>query len=1355
MKMKITVAELLMVSAGAIHAATFEFQNKSKISHYWDDPADWQIASPVQKGVVPTAGNTVQVDGFDADSTLYLTNDISTAFYQLILKGGVRNTAAETATGSMRFLGTGVSFVLPESQTAYHSKVARFQSFMRGAACDLAILQNETSQKSAQLSMADFDLLSGIRPDGSSYFRFVRGLFDFYDPANKGTGNGAKLYVGFGGSNPSGVADVSFAPGTNLRVGDLILDSPDENEVALSFDGAQVGVTNSLAIAGGCLSVSGGRLSAGQLDQSGGVSSISSSKVSFGGVAISAGRCCISNQADVAIGATGNIFVDGVDNPRLEFAGGKLTTDRYLKIGKQYSGVVSVSGGVFNLINGDGIIVGESGGTGTFEMSGGTATVTRVRLARGSGNGDTTLRQSGGLLHLGYGSAGGVLFLQSCTSRDGVHKVELNGGILETRFIKSEEDLSVGTRSFCANGGTLRPVVDMTSGFIAKLTEATVGEKGLVLDTQTYNVGIEQDFTNKTGTRGRLRKLGSGTVTYAGQYDVAETSIEEGTLQVKGGSSTFLTSLSVSNGAKFSLAGDSQGVTLEALAVTNAVLFLDPGDVISVKGPVSCKRLQLQWTTVPEVACDFLVVDGALKEETRLAIANAMFANALPDGKHATYEFSYDATAGKTTVKAKMSADVPLSSTREWTGTGDWDDPANWTPSDSVPQLTDICEFTSAEAGKTVTLGSKAVAGALSFGNDGYLLGGAGLLELSGEQGAARIDVAVGSHVINVPVGLSTVVPIQVEAGASLEMAGPISRGGIEKGGTGRLTLSATATFEKNVISADGILGVRNSEALGVAADDLVTLQGGTIEFNAANGESMHVAPAFVTATPDAQGISVFKADTDVVLDSLNVNSGAFAKRGTGTLTLNVPADQDPMVLAANGGNATSLQTLFTEPGLVFPDDGTAPLPSGSKYPSFAIAEGEMVLKGAGAGARARISGMAIVGSYSHVCEKQPMLTVNGVELDCTDGGNGFYVGCNMGNPGVAVSNATLQILNGAKVIIAKTEIGRASGYNGMKSIIVATNGSFQINGVGSHITRMNGANTAHALYRFKDSSLLVNGSYQVGGGIDLEFDHSVFSGLDGETVAAIAEEARPRGVMYFRNGSVFASTALAEDSEHPLSRDIVFAFDDSEWACASTGGNYDVPASLSGKVRYEMRGKGVALAPDKGCTYTIKAPFEGDGGFINRGEGVVKFASGTYAFTGVCNVESGTVDLSDAGLLTAPRFTGSGVLSGASANNANFVIGLSDDWQLVSGGVPTIDGCALAGRVKVDAGRSAENPLKLPSKPLPLAIGRISGGKMADVSGWKLINTGDRHVCGEFSIIDGTIYLTPCPPKGLVLVVR
>jgi hypothetical protein len=178
------------------------------------------------------------------------------------------------------------------------------------------------------------------------------------------------------------------------------------------------------------------------------------------------------------------------------------------------------------------------------------------------------------------------------------------------------------------------------------------------------------------------------------------------------------------------------------------------------------------------------------------------------------------------------------------------------------------------------------------------------------------------------------------------------------------------------------------------------------------------------------------------------------------------------------------------------------------------------------------------------------------------------------------------------------------------------------------------------------------------------------------------------------------------------------------------------------------MRGAGMIVEPAAGATLDINWPLTGEGGFVNAGEGTVSFASGTYQFGGVCEVRSGTVDLTEAGVLAAVKVKGGGTVKGLSANAVRIMASADDDWNV--GPLPVLEDCSL-GRVTVDFGRSGESL----SNELPkgVVLGKVQAG--TDVSRWRLANTGYAKVSGRFSVSDDGTVSVDFERVGLAVIVR
>lgn len=218
----------------------------------------------------------------------------------------------------------------------------------------------------------------------------------------------------------------------------------------------------------------------------------------------------------------------------------------------------------------------------------------------------------------------------------------------------------------------------MTSAFgrwaLTRLGSATLGAKGLTVDTDGKDVSVSQVLTDASGVEGFFRKTGEGELSVtASSFDVSRTMVDGGALKIGAGSLT--TALVVTNGATFSLVGDATGVTLSSLTVANGTLALDPGDKIVVAGPADFSRLRILFSSLPTVdeMADFLVIDGELNDASKRALKQAIFDNALADGTHGSLEATYDPALTKTTVKIGVKTDRPLTDASVWTGASERD----------------------------------------------------------------------------------------------------------------------------------------------------------------------------------------------------------------------------------------------------------------------------------------------------------------------------------------------------------------------------------------------------------------------------------------------------------------------------------------------------------------------------------------------------------------------------------------------------------------------------------------------------------------------------------------------------------
>ncbi len=1283
---------LMLASASTYGAASYEFRNRNRDNDYLGS-STWKTNNGVTVTSPPIAGSIVYVtSGTGYDTLITVANDVSVDYRTLIFKA--------QASSSFKFYTTGNAhtFEMPYSSGGLYANPALV--FQGGdAAAFASVGGSATAGPVCSWTDPEFTLTS----DGSSVSTlvFTRGTFDFLTPG--GGDASANTYVQ---NNKPGT--VLF--GTNVVV-KLPKVSVNQISTHLLFRGSQVtwsGLFN-----------------------------------------LQAGRVEVSDGATVSASGD-NIQIQGQSVPSLTISNATFTTAKNMLVGMGTDGKLIIEDGASVKIEGaDAIQVGHSAGNGGVEVRGGSLRTPRIRVSRAGAGAEKTayFLQTGGTTKLtGTGSTfPGIQFQQSCTGNNlGTHYVQLDGGVLEAKSIFRDATVTAGTAYLSGNGGRLKAIASDCS-LAYNLSYAEFGEKGLTVDTAGHNNSFDVEGRDKAGSNGLFVKDGAGTLTLSPpSWNVARTSVTGGTLLITNATIALSTALNVEPGATFSTVGSASAVTLDSLSVTNGTLALDPGDVLTVNGPVFVRKLALNWSSVPSVATPFLIVSGEMDDATKGAIRAAMFANTLSEGTHASYTFSYDAGTGKTTVSANVVADTPLVDSVTWTGSGAWAAAGNWS-GNAVPTDTQIASFTSSSAGKTVTVAAGDKAGALAFGADGYTLTGTGPLEIVGEIGAAAIAATAGAHTIDVPMLLCAQTAIPVDAGASLAITKPVSYGGIAKTGTGKLTLGATNSPESGISSADGLLEVAAEGALGSSAIDNVVLTGGTMQFAEANGATMHVPANISVSTPAASNLVVFKADTDTTLDVLDIATGAICKRGVAKLTVNVPANTTYTLAKSGTGTTEGRQIQDWVPnntlaGIVFPADGTEPDSSGGLYPGFSVAEGELAFVGEGAGAEVDMTyARIIIGLYAKTCAVQPVLTVDNVYCDCLNNGS-IFLGHSVGMNNIGVTNPVLRIVNGGTVRITSAQMGYNSTTSKSYITMVASNGTFLVNGSGHYLTRMWGENGAKAYYRFKDSRMYLNGEVNyIGGGIDLDFDNSVFSSSSGGLVALTTETGnanRPRGVLAFRNGSRFAFGGFSETSA--INKNLTFAFDDAELQLHKDRASATLAApTYSGYVHYEMRGAGAVLKPASGATYTINAKLEGTGGLVVDGAGTVAFGANSAQFTGTLDVRQGFADFSaNGGAASFTAAKGAGTVSGATMGDVTLPVTLLPEGTVSN--VLTFVNCTCSGRVTVDLGRTAENPLEMPY-PQNLLVARYTG-TAPDVVRWRMTGSGVPELRGKCVAQNGEI---------------
>lgn len=928
-------------------------------------------------------------------------------------------------------------------------------------------------------------------------------------------------------------------------------------------------------------------------------------------------------------------------------------------VGENGEGHVSVSGG---FLAGNYVQVVSTLGNSDFKMTGG-----HVRLdARYGAEAATTQRintDEDGRLQMTWGAARAVL----------------DGGVIEANGITGG-----ASSELSANGGMVRvlplPVKQTVSDpFIGGFGSAVLGVKGLTIDTDGHDANVTQSFADSEDApgEGRLIKAGAGTLTLAPtSYGVAKTIVEGGTLAP--GVASLTTELVLTNRAAFSLVGEATAITLSALSVPNGRLELDPGDTITVTGTVDLDCLQLSFSSTPSSPTAFLTAQGMLSEKSQAALRRALYVADVPAGRHGEFMSTYDAGTGNTTVTLEIVDNVgELSDLTAWQGaTGAWSAPGNW--SAGVPTSSKKALFADDSPVRSVETTAGALAGAVAFGADGYVIGGTEAVEIAGEPDAAHIDVTAGTNAIVAPLVLDSLTRVVLDLGTELRLSGAVKGSGIEKSGKGRLVLSnPKMECPSGVELHDGTTVATCRESLGTYAglETAVTVTGGTLEVNAQDGqETVFDQPVSIRGADNASAI-VLKSETPAAFENLTRASGAIIKRGRGKLTLGV--HDGATLIAGNGALQGDLtHDVSADQTLTFADDGSSPT---SGYGALTVAEGELCVKPANAGETPAVTakGAILVGNRLYQGVSNPTLTIDHVDFDANHSWR-TMVGLYINDAGCRMTEPTLRVVNGAKYYSDVTELGRFcnEGTMSVRPTLIVEDSTFKTWLLRPTFGTAGGGNMS--VVRGKNATFEIGGEIDIAGNVDGDFDNCVLRGYtDGSCLKVKNTSYGPGGFLRFRNGSVFCMNSIRFS---PIARKFAFVFDDASWDFGA--GDFTLRDADSsqfaspGFFSLEMEGAGLTVRPASGKTLTLDVPVGGEGGFVLAGEGTVAFGAGRYGFSGPLTVQAGVVDLSSAGVVTnAVLAAGAGTILGGDFRGVEIRLGGVD------GPVPHFRDVAFSGR--------------------------------------------------------------------------
>ena len=978
----------------------------------------------------------------------------------------------------------------------------------------------------------------------------------------------------------------------------------------------------------------------------------------------------------------------------------------------------NMNGGFIKAYGGNaGVDIGGYGG-GAFNMNGGTVHAYQLRLGLYNAlNADTVseFRQTGGFF--------------ACTNQfcvianvgnypNRISRLILDGGVLEARRIYGKNTVINGGKSpayIFANGGTVQPNADVTSAtdtFLQGFDAVKLGAKGLTLSA-IHDITVAQKFENQDDAAGRLVKTGAKTLTLLGAGSTQSVlEIAEGVVAL-GADATLAATVAVTNGAVFDVSA------APAQALGGLVL----GDAATSGRLIVTTTSRLALAAAPSFANAEIVLSGGSSVGTYPLISTAADVDAgtktawrnlaLAEGRQSglTYNFTVTETDGTTDFNLVVGEAVGPSRTVTWP----WGE----------TELGADAIATFGNGGSTLAeIADGIVIGSLAFpaGASSWTISGTGAIRFADTGGYGSVDVKSGEQVIELPVGLSAKTTVNVESGASLTLAGPVSGGGIVKTGGGRLVLSPESALP---------LGVET--------------RGGTVAW--AEGADTSVEPLKLVAATATSPL-VLTTEADVTARRASVSNGALIKRGVGRLE--IAADSGSVTLATGAGvmtgeNAPAADALDLGDGTAEPTKG---------FGGFNVFEGEVRLRGTGTAKPTFVCdwqsqiGIRSTASVSAA----PGLVVDHAVADFDSAYRTLFMAANAYEgeyPEEAVS-PYLYVTNGSQMTISGLEVGRmvsGSGIDLSPRIRIADGSKL----VGTKALRLN--RRAGCTVRM-----------DVSGGSSFESGtETVF--CTGPTVVEFTDESSFKGVVQFegnmsggswafRSGSVFRCAAFAQ---YGTPTDVSLVFDGGAW----NPGNIDYEFMLKGGAYVDLvaGANGFVLDVPEDKTWKMFQKVTGEGAVVKRGEGLLRFERQTVCNqTGTAtNRPTDTVTLACAkgvrieeGAVTFAEGAGVGPVSGAGAVVSSTLTGL----VLLADGetAPTLSDCELVGTVRVDF---ADLMAGVTEKPYPtdVAVARLTDGTPFVASQWRGRNVGTNRRA-TFRL-DGDTVRATVMDAGFLLILR
>jgi hypothetical protein len=650
----------------------------------------------------------------------------------------------------------------------------------------------------------------------------------------------------------------------------------------------------------------------------------------------------------------------------------------------------------------------------------------------------------------------------------------------------------------------------------------------------------------------------------------------------------------------------------------------------------------------------------------------------------------------------------------------------------------------------------------------GFFVGapdGESLFSMTVSEAARKIAVTEGDVAVSEDIavcGMEMIVA-DVSQGASLELVGELSGGGLLKMGAGHLSVeNGVNVLTRGVLLSEGYLSVGTFGALGYRPGfgGGLFLKGGTFEYRG-DGSEASLPGTLTVAHPENHSPVLIKTESPVTVNGAIVKSGSIIKRGAAPLTFAPPSGTTTELAPYNGTGGGDPAPPYSIGDI----SGRSDLQPQSGYSGFNIAEGEVRLAG-DSNTVFKISQGAMIGVSAVGGREQPALTIDGASVDFS-GGSCTVQLCGWTRAGSFNVAPRLSLVNGANVKNYTFTCGRMCETPCYPTVTVDR--------------------ATWKLTSFRPGySWQVASQYFVNNGSRIDTQNVVNYGPaylyvsnSVMTVATKADIHGSSGRWFFGEGSRLELSSITTTHDTPCSS-FTLAFDGGEW---ETGGAVNLfRLYLAEKFHFETCGAGgLAMPIAQGVSLPVCRAITGNGGLVKTGGGTLAFMPQetwdeqftektmlddpvSLAFAGLLDVREGSVTVSEGAcraegayraaaganidfggnVLASASFSGAGSFANAVVENAVISVSSPSD-------VPTFDGVSFTGRVEVDFGIDGDAAGELRKN---VAVARFADeNAVLDVSRWRASNAGKGYTA-RFSV-SGNEIVAEIAKFGTVLTVR